>query len=854
MKDSPGDAVRIRTLGSFEVAIDGRSVPEDRWPRQKTKSMLKFLVTSPGTAFTVDQIIESLFPDANPERAARNVQARVSELRRVLEPNLGKGSESQFIRQARGGYALVLGSHLWIDTIAFADRLTQARALADAGDWMPAVEAFEGALALYLGDFLMEDRYAEWAEDARRRHREQYLEGLTRLAACYAELDRLRQAISCCQRILGIEPYRESVVRQLMRLQEQAGHRAQALDTYREGARALADDLGVDPSSETLALYERIRGSSPERAEWDPRRIAVLPFANYSPDPEDDYLADGMTEELIGSLAKVRDLRVIARTSVMRFRNSEQSVSEIAGALSVGSVVEGSVRKLEDRIRVSAQLIDARTEEHLWAGEYEGDLVEALAIQKNTAREVANALEIRLVAVERNALEPQPIVEITAETLFLKGRFFMAQRHPEATSKGRRYLEQAVELDPSHARAYAALADVYTMSSEGSLPIEEAHRRATTAATRALRIDSELAEAHSALGLIRFVFDQDTQSARQSLARALEINPSLASAHDWLGYIHGRLGEFPQAVASYRAATVLDPLSPYHLFFLARALAKLNRFDEALGALDRALEVHPLHPGSLGRKIWCHHLLHDWDGARSWLRISKRHHGHLPNYLRYEGVHYLYLDQLDRSRASLEAACARGVEGSSFFHGFATQLAETLICMRKFEESVSVLEQVLEQNPTGLGAQGISEPLFHLGIALEQSGRRDEALAALRRGYEFLFGSRIGLEPWKPSSEKELSVWIPAAIGMVNAATGDHSEAQEALEGLRTCPRNRGGQSARAVLCFRMGLLDEGFEALDLAVENHDWFILTIKTHPWFDPARDDPRFDAVLERMNLAD
>jgi len=712
--------VRIRALRHFQVSLDDAPIPESAWPRRKTQDVLKLLLTEPGAAFAVDQIIEALFPEADPERAASNVQARVSELRRVLEPGLERGSDSQFIRHVGEGYALALGPHVWIDALTFAQQLSAAHSLADRSEWGEAIETFENALALYRGGFLAEDRYAEWAGAARQRHRELHLEGLTRLAECYRELGRLRQAVACCQQILGVEPHRETIIQQLMRYQDEAGHRAQALDTYEEGVRALAADLGVEPSGETAALYERIRGCESERAELDPRRIAVLPFSNYSPDPEDEFLADGMTEELIGSLAKVRDLRVIARTSVMRFKGSNEPVSDVARALSIGSVVEGSIRKLGDRIRVSAQLIDARTEEHLWAGEYEGDLAEALAIQKNTAREVAEALKIQLVAAERNALEPQLVEEITAETLFLKGRFFMAQRHPEATSKGRGYLERAVELDPSHARAYAALADVYTMSSEGTFPIEEAHRRATAVASQALRINSELAEAHSALGLIRFAFDQDTQSARESLARALEINPSLASAHDWLGYIHGRLGEFTQAVASYKTAAALDPLSPYHLFFLARALAKLNRFDEALTALDRALEVHPLHPGSLGRKIWCHHLLHDWDGARSWLRVSKRHHGHLPNYLRYEGVHYLYSGQLARSRASLEGACTRGVEGSSFFHGFAVQLAEALICMRQFEEAIAVLKQILEQNPTGLGALGISEPLFQLSIACEQ--------------------------------------------------------------------------------------------------------------------------------------
>jgi TolB-like protein/Tfp pilus assembly protein PilF len=851
--DSECAALKIRTLGAFQVERAGVEIPDDAWPRNKTRDLFKVLLTAPGDVFTVDQLIESLLPDAEVDRATSNIRARVSELRGVLEPDLKRGTHSQYIKHVGEGYAFRLDSDCWVDAPAFESGLAEAHRLSDRGLWEEAVEAFEDALALYHGDFLAEDRYAEWAEGTRRQLRERHLEGLTRQAACYAELGRLRQAISCCQRILSIEPYRESAIRSLMEHQSAAGQRGRAIETYQEGERALREHLDVEPAPETRAAYERIRAPSVGK-DLDPRRIAVLPFVNYSPDPEDEYFADGMTEELIGSLAKVRDLRVIARTSVMRFKGTKQPVSEVARALDVGSILEGSVRKAGDRVRISAQLIDARTEEHLWADEYEGDIGDVFAVQRNAAREVAQALRIELASGERQALSPQDVEDVAAHTFFLKGRFFQSQRQLHATRKARDYLERATHLDPSHARAYAALADAYAIGSEGNLPIDQALQKAQTAVNRALQIDANLAEAHTAQALILLLSGPDVVAAKRSLDRAIGLNPSSATALNWQGVRCNGIGQYEQAAAFQKAAISLDPLSPYSRFLLARTLVKLNRFDEALDYLDQALEIDPTHWGSMGRRIWCHHLLRNWDAAEIALEAFQAQHGETFAYPRYRGLHLLYLGRIEESHAQLVLSCDRGISGSSFYHSSLVDLARQLLCARRFEESIEQIETILSENPSGIGAQGREEPLFRMAIALEQLGRFPEALSALAQASDLLFVEKTGRVPWIPSSEVEMSVWVPAAIGMVHAVAGNLDKAHTALDGARTCPKNRGGQSARAVLCFRMGLLDEGFEALDLAIDNHDWFILTIKTHPWFDPVRDDPRFVEALKRMNLSD
>jgi TolB-like protein/Tfp pilus assembly protein PilF/DNA-binding winged helix-turn-helix (wHTH) protein len=855
MKDASSASICLRVLGSFEVVLDGVVIPKDAWPRRKTRNLLKVLLTAPGDVFTVDQLIEAVLPDADVSRAGSNIRARISELRRVLEPNLRRGADSQHVRRVGEGYAFNTASDSWVDTLVFQQGITEAQRIADEGRWEEAVEAFEAALTLYRGEFLAEDRYAEWAEATRSDLRCRYLDAQTRLAACYAELGRLRQAISCCQRILSIEPHRESVIRQLMEYQHEAGQRAQALDTYNEGERALREYLDVDPSPETLALHKQISsGESKKGAKLDPRRIAVLPLQNYSPDPEDDYFANGMTEELIGCISKIKDLRVIARTSVMRFKDTTKSVSEIGCELNAGTLLEGSVRKTGDKVRISAQLIDARTEEHLWADEYDGDLSDIFAIQRDVARKVAHALEVRLVSKESSALQRQSIEDITAHTLYLKGLFFQVQHHPVVTRKGRAYLEKATELDPAHARAFAALADAYTMVSQSDVPIEEAYRKAKTAVTRALEIDGDLAEAHTALGLIQLGFEHDAVRAKESFDRAIDLSPSHAQAYNWQGFRCAGLGQYDQAIISYKTAIALDPLSPYHLFNLARSLAKANRFDEAFTCLDKALEINPTHRGSMGRRIWCNHLLRNWEAADAAIKEFCHQHGESQQCPRHRGLHLLYLGKLDESHTFLQLACERGIAGSSFHHADLLRLAKHLICARRFDESIEQIDRILLENPSGMGERGHVMPLFQLGVACEQLGRYDDALSALNRASGIFFAEKTGQEIWIPSGEYEMSIWIPAAMGMVHAAMGKSKGAQGALEGLRTCPENKGGQSARAVLCFRLGLVDEGFAALDLAVDNHDWFILTIKTHPWFDPVRADPRFAAILKRMNLAD
>ena len=227
MAANGGTGLQIRLLGCFEVEIDGKPIPDERWPRRKTLALFKLLLTEPGRVFSVDQIVEALLPDTDPSPAASNIRARISELRRVLEPDLHRGSDSRFVIRSGEGYTFPADTDCWIDTRTFETLLSEGHTLAGDKQWEEAAVQFEAALALYRDEFLSEDRYAEWAESTRTHLRRQYLDGMGRLAACYAQLDRARDAVSCCQKVLAVDPCAEGVARELMGLLQDAGQQGQ---------------------------------------------------------------------------------------------------------------------------------------------------------------------------------------------------------------------------------------------------------------------------------------------------------------------------------------------------------------------------------------------------------------------------------------------------------------------------------------------------------------------------------------------------------------------------------------------------------------------------------------------------
>ncbi len=325
------------------------------------------------------------------------------------------------------------------------------------------------------------------------------------------------------------------------------------------------------------------------------RSLAVLPLANLSGNPEQEYFADGITEELITSLAKIGALRVTSRTSVMRYKGTTRPIPEIAHALGVDAVVEGSVRLAGGRVRVTAQLIDAATNRHLWAESYERDLRDVLTLQSEVAQAIAGEIRVKVLPEEKARLADAHQVDPEAYQAYLMGRHFQEQRTVAGAEKSVEYFEQAIQGNPNDARSYAAEANSYVLLSVyGALPTVEANRKAKSLAARALEIDETLAAAHAAMAAV-LEDEWDWPGAEREHRRAIELNPNDAHTRHWYGEMLIYLGRFTEARAEIDRAAELDPLSPAVVGAVGDPLFNGRQYDLAIQEYRKALLINPNH-------------------------------------------------------------------------------------------------------------------------------------------------------------------------------------------------------------------------------------------------------------------
>jgi TolB-like protein/Tfp pilus assembly protein PilF len=328
-----------------------------------------------------------------------------------------------------------------------------------------------------------------------------------------------------------------------------------------------------------------------------PRRItslAVLPLQNLSGDPAEEFFADGMTEALIGDLAQVAALRVISRTSVMRFKGSREPLPEIARALRVDAIVEGSVLRAGERVRIQAQLIEAATDRHLWGRSYERDFGDVLALQRDIAHAVAGEIRVQLSPRESDRLTRSRPVNPEAYDAYLRGRFHWNRRTPESVRRGIEWFDRAIEADPSYALAWAGLADSYSiLRDQHAIVPDEAGPRARAAALKALEIDPLLAEAMVSLAFHHSYFDRNWSEAERLYRRALELQPNYATGHQWYSEFLVMFERAEEAVAEARRARELDPLSSIIAVSLADVFYFCRRFQESADVLHATITSDP---------------------------------------------------------------------------------------------------------------------------------------------------------------------------------------------------------------------------------------------------------------------
>jgi TolB-like protein/DNA-binding winged helix-turn-helix (wHTH) protein/Flp pilus assembly protein TadD len=336
----------------------------------------------------------------------------------------------------------------------------------------------------------------------------------------------------------------------------------------------------------------RSRGPAPTSI----RSLAVLPLDNLSGDASQNYFADGMTDELITDLAQISALRVISRTSVMVYKGARKPLPQIARELNVDAVVEGTVLRSGEQVRITAQLIEASTDKHLWSQSYEGELRDTLALQNRVASAIADQIRINLTPQEQAALKNVKVVNPEAYESYLKGRYFWNKRTADGLKAALAYFNQAIEEDPKYARAYSGLADTYALLGDWQyavIPPKEAFPKAKAAAIKALELDSALGEAHNSLAFCLDGFDWDFDSAGKEFRRAIELNPGYATAHHWYAWHLSLLGRYDEAIAEMRKAENLDPLSLIINADLAELLVLAHSYDESIRQSRKTIEMDP---------------------------------------------------------------------------------------------------------------------------------------------------------------------------------------------------------------------------------------------------------------------
>ncbi len=359
--------------------------------------------------------------------------------------------------------------------------------------------------------------------------------------------------------------------------------------------RVLLLTAGLGVLAAVTLLFNFIRvGASWSTVQAPIRSIAVLPLENISGDLGEEYFADGITDELITELGKIGQLRVVSRTSVMRYKGLHKPLHQIARELNVGAIVEGTMLRSGTRVRITAQLIDASTDRHLWAESYEGEAGDVMAFQDEVATAIANRIRINLTPEERAVLRASQRVDPESHDTYLKGRFLWNQRTPNELRKAIEFFNEAIQKDPNYALAYAGLADTYSVLSDHDvLYPSEAYPKAKAAALKALQIDDTLAEAHAALGRIEWGYDWDTARAENEFQRAIQLNYSDSTAHQWYAdlLIEGRRAD--EAIREAKSAFALDPFNVPISLKLGEAYYYAERYDEAIEQGRNTVDLHP---------------------------------------------------------------------------------------------------------------------------------------------------------------------------------------------------------------------------------------------------------------------
>lgn len=593
-KDS---SLEIRLLGLFRISVNGQVVADSQFTRRKPKQLLKLLALNPHHQLHREQAMEFLWPDSEPESATNNLHKAIHMVRRALQPDLKSAADSDFIETQSQQIHLTAPGRLWIDVDEFEERVLAARRT-------NSVEAYEEARASYGGELLTEDRYEDWAAVRREKLQNMYQELLAKLAGLYEAGGDYKLAIERLQELANIDLSNEQTHRQLMRLYALTGNRRQALKQYQLCCEVLEQELDSEPEADTRALRQQIISGQlapiPAGREVDPPdtgipSLAIFPLINASLDPNAEYLSDGITEAIINSLSQLPQLKVMARSTVFRYKGQDIDPQEVGRKLQVRAVLTGRVLTRGDILNIQTELVNVKDGAQLWGEQYERSCADIFEVQEEIAKEITTKLRLRLSSEEQGKLAKRYTANTEAYQLYLKGRYHWNKRTVAGFQKGLECFQQAIAIDPGYALAYAGISDSHAFRGDvGTTQIssKEAFSKAKQAAEEALRIDDTLAEAYASLAHAN-MHCFEWAEAESSFKRAIDLNPNHSQAHQWYAFYLLFNGQGEAALTEARRGLELDPLSLTAHGDLGQIFHYTGQYDQAIDAYEKTLELEP---------------------------------------------------------------------------------------------------------------------------------------------------------------------------------------------------------------------------------------------------------------------
>ena len=536
------------------------------------------------------------------------------------------------------------------------------------------------------------------------------------------------------------------------------------------------------------------------------KSIAVLPFASLSEDKANEYFASGIQDEILTRLAKIADLKVISRTSTQQYQSKPGNLPEIAKQLGVAHILEGSVQKVGDAVRVNVQLIKAETDAHLWADTYDRKLTDIFAVETEVAQKIANSLEAHLTGGEQREIATVPTRNPQAYDAYLRGRMLIVRQSDEDVRKARDFLQQAVELDPEYAQAWAQLSiaesELYFYGEETAARLDRARRAAETA----VRLQPELGEAHSALGLFYYFCLQDFERALLELDEARKRSPNDGNVIFYTGLVKRRQGKLEEAIELQKKATIFDPRNPEIWANLARSYRGQRDFPTAREMFDRALAVAPDEIQFIAEKAETYRAEGNLDAAENLLR-------------------------------------GKDFANNQFLFG---EITACLVSRRRFDEAVEMLSKSLVQNKETSSRLRTANDKSWLGSLQLFAGRHSEGRALLEEARQELLAMR---------DQGETSRFLSEALVWTGAALGDRETVdREVATGLARAGQDRWrAPGVKEVAAAAYSILGDADRALPflreaLAASYHRAITVPgLRLDPVWDGIRNDPRFQTLL-------